>query len=85
MDQIALAGRKALIVGAYRGMGRAVARALAGEDVSCALMDRDGEKLAEVAGGCAEAGRAAFPGICDIARMETIGPVVHPGVGCLRG
>ena len=41
MDEIALAGRKALIIGAYGGMGRAVALALAGEGAACALMGRD--------------------------------------------
>ena len=85
MDEIALEGRKALIVGAYGGMGRAVALALAGEGVSCALMGRDGERLADVARGCAEAGTAAFPVMCDIARTETIGPAVHEAIGRLSG
>jgi len=42
-----LAGRKALVVGAYGGMGRAVAVALAREGVVCAVMGRNHERLKE--------------------------------------
>ena len=85
MDEIALAGRKALIVGAYDGMGRAVALALAREGVACALMGRDSDRLAEIAKACAEAGTTAFPIVCDIARTETIGPAVKDAVDRLGG
>ena len=85
MDEIALAGRKALVVGAYGGMGRAVALALAKEGVACALMGRDRDRLTELSEACAEAGTTGFPIICDIARTETIGPRVREAIDCLGG
>ncbi len=80
-----LEGRKALIVGAYGGMGRAVALTLAREGVACALMGRSHEGLIEIANACAEAGTAAFPVVCDIAQMETIESAVRQIVDTLGG
>jgi len=85
VDEVTLAGRKALVVGAYGGMGRAVALALAREGVACALMGRDSDRLTELARICAEAGTAAFPVNCDIARTETIGPAVKDAIDHLGG
>jgi NADP-dependent 3-hydroxy acid dehydrogenase YdfG len=80
-----LEGRKALIVGAYGGMGRAVALALAREGVACALMGRDREKSMETAKECAEAGTAGLPVVCDIARTETIERAVRQAIDGLGG
>lgn len=48
--------RTVVITGASRGIGAALARALAGPDVTLCLVGRDEAKLAEVARGCGEAG-----------------------------
>lgn len=80
-----LTGRKALVVGAYGGMGSAVAVALAREGVACALMGRSRERLMETAKTCAEAGTAAFPVVCDIAQTETIESAVRQAVDALGG
>ena len=80
-----LKGRKALIVGAYGGMGRAVAIALGREGVACALMGRSAERLAETANACADAGTTPTTVVCDVARTETIEGAVREAIDGLGG
>lgn len=80
-----LEGRKALIVGAYGGMGSAVAVALAREGVCCALMGRSRERLDETAKACAAAGATAIPVVCDVAQTTTIESAVHEAIDGLGG
>jgi NAD(P)-dependent dehydrogenase (short-subunit alcohol dehydrogenase family) len=54
-----LAGRVALITGASRGLGRAIAVALGGAGASLALVARDGKKLQETADRVRGAGATA--------------------------
>jgi NAD(P)-dependent dehydrogenase (short-subunit alcohol dehydrogenase family) len=64
MSEIKLTGKVALITGASRGLGKAIALALAGADAQLALVSRDMAQLAETAkaarasGGLAENFRA---------------------------
>ncbi len=51
-----LQGRTAIVTGASRGIGRAIARALAGEGASCVLCARDEQRLASVEREIKEAG-----------------------------
>lgn len=55
-----LDGKVALVTGASRGIGRAIALAFAGAGADVALLARDGEKLAEVAALVEEQGRRAL-------------------------
>lgn len=50
-----LTGKRALVTGGSRGIGKAVARALAAEGVDVALLARDGQRLAEAAAELAAA------------------------------
>lgn len=54
-----LQGKTAIVTGANRGIGRAIARGLAGEGASCVLCARDGQKLASVEQEIKEAGGEA--------------------------
>jgi len=56
---LGLAGRTALVTGASRGIGRAIALALAGEGMSVMLVARDGERLAAVQKQISDAGGRA--------------------------
>jgi NAD(P)-dependent dehydrogenase (short-subunit alcohol dehydrogenase family) len=72
-----LAGRVALITGASRGLGRAIAIALAAEGARLALVARDLEKLNEAAaavrdaGGEAEVFRVDVSDEAQVLRLET--------------
>lgn len=80
-----LEGRRALVVGAYGGMGRAIAVSLAREGVACALMGRKEEKLTQTAKACADAGTRASPIVCDIAQTANIGGAVRQAITALDG
>ena len=83
--ETSLTERKALVVGAYGGMGRAVAVSLAREGVVCALMGRSQERLTDTAKACAEVGTQAIPVVCDIAQTPTIEDAVHKAIQALNG
>ena len=80
-----LGGKKALVVGAYGGMGKAVAVALIREGIACALMGRNLDRLAETVDACAESGTPAIPIACDIAQTATIQGAVGQAIEALGG
>ena len=63
---IDLAGKTALVTGASRGIGRAIALAYADAGADVALLARDVDKLEEVASGVRAAGRRALVVPCDV-------------------
>jgi 3-oxoacyl-[acyl-carrier protein] reductase len=66
---LGLEGRVALVMGASRGLGRAIAAALAREGARVAIVSRSGEKLAEAA---AEIGEAAMPFVADASDLDRL-------------
>lgn len=58
-------GKTALVVGASRGIGRAIARTLAAEGAAVVLVARDGAALESLAREIAEAGGLAIPHAAD--------------------
>jgi len=78
-------GGKALVVGANGGMGSAIAIALARQGVDTALMGRNEEAINTVAKTCQQAGAAAYPVICDIAKTETNEAAVNEAIANLGG
>jgi len=64
-----LAGKTALITGASRGLGKAMALALAGAGAKLALVSRDAERLKAVA---KEAGDGAKVFVADVSREEDV-------------
>ena len=69
-----LAGRTALVTGASRGIGRAVATALVAEGATVWLVARGGPALAELAGAL---GPLARPAACDIADSNALAAVLE--------
>lgn len=67
-----LAGRTALVTGGSRGIGRAVAEALAAAGVRLTMLARDAEALARVAG---ELGARPIP--CDVGNEADIDRALH--------
>lgn len=72
MNQFSVAGRRALVTGASRGLGRAMAVALAqaGADVVCASSRRGG--AAHTANAIRELGRTAWEVDADVADREAL-------------
>jgi NADP-dependent 3-hydroxy acid dehydrogenase YdfG len=77
--------RRAIVVGASGGIGRAVAIALAGQGITVALVGRNESSLAAVAGSCEAAGAAAYPMVCDISNVESLESLVGEAVAKLGG
>jgi len=67
---LGLENRVALVMGASRGIGRAIAAALAREDARVAIASRSPEKLEEARG---EIGDAATPFVTDAADLDRLG------------
>jgi 3-oxoacyl-[acyl-carrier protein] reductase len=67
---LGLKGRVALVMGASRGLGRAIAAALAREGARVAIASRSAEKLDEAA---AEIGDAAMPFVADASDLDRLG------------
>jgi 3-oxoacyl-[acyl-carrier protein] reductase len=66
---LGLEGRVALVMGASRGLGRAIATALAREGARVAICSRSREKLDEAA---AEIGERATPFVADAANLDRL-------------
>lgn len=73
-----------MVTGASRGIGRALARRLAGDGFACALVARSPEGLAETVAHCAAAGGVgrAFP--ADLSRLPALTELVA-AIGRWRG
>jgi 3-oxoacyl-[acyl-carrier protein] reductase len=66
---LGLEGRVALVMGASRGLGRAIAAALAGEGARVGIASRSAEKLAEAA---TEIGEPATPFVADASDLDRL-------------
>src|SRR4051812_14562783 len=72
-------GRRALVTGAARGIGRAIAERLAAEGSRVALVDVDGAALDGTAGALAASGLHVLPGRAHVAD----GDAIAGGVACV--
>ena len=81
-----LSGRRALVTGGSRGIGKAVARALLREGAAVAIAARDPEVLARAAEALGrEAGREVVPLIVDTAHDASVREMVAEAVRRLGG
>ncbi len=81
-----LAGRRALVTGGNRGIGRAIALALAGAGADVAVFARNAESVRETAGALAALGVRSMPLIGDVARLDDVERAwneLHEGFGGL--
>lgn len=65
-------GKVAVVTGASRGIGAAIARALAAESMMVVAIGRDQAALTKIAAGIANAGGRCEPAICDITQLEDV-------------
>jgi 2-deoxy-D-gluconate 3-dehydrogenase len=70
--RIDLEGKTALVTGASRGIGRAIAEAYAHAGADVALLARDGDRLSEVATAVESAGRRAVVLVADVTDREAV-------------
>lgn len=80
-----LSGKRALVTGASRGIGRAIAIAYAAEGADVALLARDAVKLGEVAAEIEAFGQRALVLPCDVTDAEAIHAAVASAVAELGG
>jgi len=74
---ISLKGKVALVTGASRGIGRAIALEMAGAGADIVLVSRKQADLEKVAAEIRAAGRRALPLAAHMGRMEDIGNMVN--------
>src|SRR5436309_4289687 len=72
MEALSLAGRVAVVAGAAQGIGAATARRLAARGAAVALVDRNAEGVAALAGEIGAAGQTALATPADVARGEEV-------------
>jgi 2-deoxy-D-gluconate 3-dehydrogenase len=73
---VTLEGRTALVTGASRGIGRAIAETYADAGADVAILARDAAALGEVAARVEAAGRRALVLTCDVTDPEAVGAAV---------
>lgn len=73
---VSLAGKKALITGAGKGIGRSLALALAAEGVTVGLLGRSENPLQQVAAEVKAAGGQAFYATADVGNMAEVNAAI---------
>ena len=83
---LGLQGKTAIVAGGSRGIGKAIAKALAREGVDMAIVSRNVRDLeataAQIAG---ESGRRVVPLACDVAKRDDVDRMVEQAVEALGG
>ena len=85
LEIFSLAGRRALVTGAGRGIGRAIALGLAGAGANVALAARSAGELERVAGEVRTLGRDAITVVMDVSQVADCHRAATAAAGALGG
>jgi NAD(P)-dependent dehydrogenase (short-subunit alcohol dehydrogenase family) len=85
LDRFSLVGKRALVTGASRGIGRAIAEGLAAAGADVAVAARDVARLAETVTAVAAMGRRAIPVAIDVADTASCSAGVARAAEALGG
>ena len=80
-----LEDKRAVITGGGRGIGAAVARALAGEGAAVVVSARSRGEIEAVAGELLAAGHQAGAVVCDVTQSAAVEALVHDSIAFLGG
>lgn len=83
--KVDLTGRPAIVTGAARGLGRAIALNLAAAGAKVACVDVNTETLSDTVNAIRSAGGTAEPLACDVTNSERVGEVVNEVVALWGG
>ncbi len=81
----ALAGRRVLVTGGGRGIGRSIALSCAREGAHVAITARSEDQLAAVASEIEAAGGSATALVCDVGEVRQVAQMVHRAAKALGG
>jgi 3-oxoacyl-[acyl-carrier protein] reductase len=82
---LALSGRRAVVTGGSKGLGRAIARDLVAEGVDVAICARGADELTEAAEELRRSGRVVHAQVADVTREEDIRDFVAAAAQALGG
>lgn len=84
-DRRQLRGKVAMVTGAGRGIGRAIAERLAGEGVAVMLAQRSRADADDVCAGLTSRGATAMVVECDVANDRSVAAAIDAGVAAFGG
>ena len=83
--ELDLAGRKAIVTGGSKGLGRAIAEELAREGVDLAICSRNEDEIREAGLELEKTGRTVFSAVADVTDEEQVKRFVGDAVAALGG
>jgi 3-oxoacyl-[acyl-carrier protein] reductase len=83
--ELGIAGKAAIVTGASKGLGRAIADELVGEGVHLAICSRNHEEIASTAKELTEAGGTVYDQAVDVTQPEQVQDFVARSVEALGG
>src|SRR5207245_8853690 len=83
--ELGLSGKAAIVTGASKGLGRAIARELAGEGANVAICSRDAGEIEAAAEGLRAPGRTVYAQAADVTDPGAVTDFVERSAQALGG